>query len=56
MGTVRTKGSQQWLCRECYGSVENVDRENPLIEPVRGTCTNCGKENVGIIPWLPPSK
>lgn len=50
MGTVRTKGNQQWLCGGCYKTLEDVDRQNPPLKPVRGTCTKCGKENIGLIP------
>ena len=59
MGTTKTKSKkkmtgdqQQGLCPECYDKVKD-DRGNPETETIQGECANCGKQDVGIIPWIP---
>jgi hypothetical protein len=57
MGTSKTKqmpsgDTQQGLCPECYDKVKD-DRQNPETETIQGECANCGKQDVGVIPWIP---
>ena len=57
MGTTKTKNQQTGdrqagLCPECYDKVKD-GRKNPETETIQGECANCGKQDVGVIPWIP---
>lgn len=48
-----TRDLRQGVCRDCYEKLKKADQKDPETEALKGECANCGKRDVGLIPWLP---
>ena len=52
MNTKATRDLQQGVCRDCYEKLKKPDQQDPETDTLKGECANCGKRDVGLIPWL----
>lgn len=52
MNTKVTGDGRQGVCHDCYEKLKKPDQKDPETETLEGECANCGKRDVGLIPWL----